>query len=108
MKDKIIPITCQASFFNNHFCILTGNTYNTTLAKNSFNDVIMSDTDMEKTTNREVMARAHGKVLIGGLGIGLIIAPMLDFKEVERIMVIEKNQEVIDMVLPHLKKSLRK
>ena len=45
---------------------------------------------------------AHGDVLIGGLGIGLIILAIQDNPEVHSITVIEKNQEVIDMVATQL------
>lgn len=34
---------------------------------------IMSNTQMEQVTNREFVKNAHGKVLIGGLGIGMIL-----------------------------------
>jgi len=36
-------------------------------------EVVMSDTDMEKRTNARFVANAHGNVLIGGLGIGMIL-----------------------------------
>lgn len=65
-------------------------------------EVIMSDTDMEKRTNAEFVHRAHGKVLIGGLGIGLILLPAQQKSEVEKIVVLEKNQEVIDLVKDQL------
>ena len=58
----------------------------------------MSDTDMEKRTNAAFIRNSHGKVLIGGLGIGLIILAIQDKEEVEQIIVVEKNKEVIDLV----------
>ncbi|MCU6748075.1 hypothetical protein OCV51_10495 [Faecalicatena acetigenes] len=61
-------------------------------------EVVMSDTDMEKRTNAAFIRNAHGKVLIGGLGIGLIILAIQDKEEVEQIIVVEKNKEVIDLV----------
>lgn len=60
--------------------------------------VVMSDTAMEKRTNREFVANAHGKVLIGGLGIGLILLAIQDKEDVEQITVVEKNKEVIELV----------
>lgn len=65
--------------------------------------VVMSDTDMEKTSNRSVVNKAHGNVLIAGLGLGMIILPLLDKTEVKSITVIEKNPDVINLVYPHLK-----
>lgn len=63
---------------------------------------VMSDTDMEKRTNSSFVINAHGKVLIGGLGIGLILLAVQDKAEVEKITVIEKNREVIDLVASQL------
>lgn len=63
----------------------------------------MSDTQMEWRTNREVIANANGRVLIAGLGLGLIIVPLLKKKEVTSIEVVELNKEVIELVTPHIK-----
>ena len=62
----------------------------------------MSNTHMERWTNMNFCDYAHGDVLIGGLGIGLIILAIQDNPEVHSITVIEKNQEVIDMVATQL------
>lgn len=65
-------------------------------------EVVMSDTDMEKRTNANFVRNAHGKVLIGGLGIGLILLAIQDNTEVEKIVVVEKHKEVIDLVKDQL------
>lgn len=62
------------------------------------NTLMMSNTPMEMATNLEFLLKAHGKVLIGGLGIGLIILPLLDNENIGHITVIEKSQDVIDLV----------
>lgn len=59
---------------------------------------VMSDTPMEKKTNEDFVRNAHGNVLIGGLGIGLIILAIQDKEDVEQITVVEKNCEVIELV----------
>lgn len=74
--------------------------------------VMMSDTDMEYRTNLEAITSARGYALIMGLGLGYVIRAIaarerydtspLD-KWVRSITVIEKSQDVIDLVLPHLK-----
>lgn len=61
-------------------------------------ECVMSDTPMEKRTNREFVANAHGNVLIGGLGIGLILLAIQDKDDVEQITVVEKNKEVVELV----------
>ena len=59
----------------------------------------MSDTNMEKRTNSDFVINAHGNVLIGGLGIGLILlAVQQDKEDVKQITVVEKNMEVIELV----------
>ena len=58
---------------------------------------VMSDTDMEKRTNSSFVINAHGKVLIGGLGIGLILLAVQDKAEVEKITVIEKKEKSLTL-----------
>lgn len=64
--------------------------------------VVMSDTMMEKRTNREFCNKAYGDILVGGLGIGMILMAIQDSPDVYSITVLEKYQEVIDMVAPQL------
>ena len=52
--------------------------------------IVMSNTHMERWTNMNFCDYAHGDVLIGGLGIGLIILAIQDNPEVHSITVIEK------------------
>ena len=61
-------------------------------------ECVMSDTPMEKETNRDFVRNAHGNVLIGGLGIGLIVLAIQDKEDVKQITVVEKNREVIELV----------
>lgn len=65
-------------------------------------EVVMSDTPMERRTNSEFVMNAHGDVLVGGLGIGLVLMAIQDKENVNNITVIEKNQEVIDIVASQL------
>lgn len=64
--------------------------------------LVMSDTDMEWRTNLPFLKAARGRVLIGGLGLGFVVVPLLRKKEVETVTVVEKYQDVIDLVLPHI------
>jgi len=63
--------------------------------------LMMSDTDMEKRSNRGFIYAANGNVLIAGLGIGLILKAILEKPEVESITIIEKYKDVIDLVSPY-------
>ena len=60
--------------------------------------IIMSDTDMEKRTNYQFCNNAHGDVLIGGLGIGMIVLAIQDNPMVDSITILEKYPEVIQLV----------
>lgn len=59
---------------------------------------IMSDTPMEKRTNRSFIYNAHGDVLIGGLGIGMVILAIQDKEKVRSVTVLENNPDVIAAV----------
>lgn len=64
-------------------------------------ELMMSDTNMERETNREFIRNAHGRVMIAGLGIGLILENLRDKVtdgSVTSIVVYEKYQDVIDLV----------
>lgn len=58
----------------------------------------MSDTPMEKETNYSFLEHAHGDVLIGGLGIGMILLAIQDKENIESITVIEKEADIISLV----------
>jgi hypothetical protein len=66
--------------------------------KDMCQDVVMSDTWMEKRSNRDVLDHANGNVLIAGLGIGMVFSALTKKPEVTHITVVEKEQEVIDLV----------
>lgn len=68
--------------------------------------VMMSNTQMEYRTNVKIVEAAHGDVLIAGLGIGMILEPMLQNPKVTSITVLEREQDVFDMVAGHFSEEL--
>jgi hypothetical protein len=64
--------------------------------------LMMTDTHMERRSNYQVLRESHGRVLIGGLGLGMILHPILAKPEVKSVTVLEKYQDVIDLVGPTL------
>lgn len=64
--------------------------------------IMMSDLYYERETCVEVVERAHGNVLIAGLGIGMILHPILRKPDVRSLTVVEKYPEVVDLVAPTL------
>lgn len=68
-------------------------------------EIMMSDTGMERISNKQFIKKATGRVLIAGLGIGLIINNILRNDSITEIVVIEKHQDVIDLVSPKFNDS---
>lgn len=64
--------------------------------------LMMTDTDMERTTNYRFLQSATGDVMVAGLGIAMIIIPLLAKKSVTSITIIEKFQGVIDAVASNI------
>lgn len=67
---------------------------------------IMQDTERECEEHKWVTERS-GSVLIGGLGIGMINIPLLASDDITSVTIIEKEQDVIDLVWEHCAKDDR-
>ena len=61
---------------------------------------VMSNTPMELRTNAEFVRKAKGHVHINGLGLGVVLLAVLMKPEVESVTVVEKNEDVINLVAP--------
>jgi hypothetical protein len=62
--------------------------------------VMMSNTPMELRTNQWIIAKAKGRVLINGLGLGCVLTAILKKPEVTEVWVVEREKDVIDLVWP--------
>jgi SAM-dependent methyltransferase len=67
--------------------------------------VMMSDTPSEMRDHRLFIVWAEGKILIAGLGIGFVLNEVAKNEKVSSVTVIEKSQEVIDLVWEHYKRQ---
>lgn len=66
------------------------------------NDVLMmSDTPTEQRENLRLIQMAYGDVLIAGLGLGMVLVPLLANPNITSITVIELSPDVIKLVAPH-------
>ena len=63
--------------------------------------VVMSDTPDEKRDHYWFVRIAKGRVLVNGLGIGMVLNALLLKPEVEHVTVVEKSEDVIKLVAPH-------
>jgi hypothetical protein len=70
-------------------------------------ECMMSDLGYERSTCLEVVRRAHGEVLIAGLGLGMILHPILMKPDVRRVTVVEKYRDVVDLIAPTLPETDR-
>jgi len=69
--------------------------------------VWMSDTPVEIMDHVELIARARGRVLIAGLGLGMCADAILRKPEVDQVIVVEPEFDVIKLVAPTLKQRWR-
>lgn len=65
-------------------------------------EVMMSNNQMEFRTNLPFLTRAHGRILIAGLGLGLLPDTLRDDPRVTEIIIVEKNPHVIKLVAPYV------
>jgi len=71
----------------------------------------MSDTDAEKRDHMAVLHAIRGweakRVLINGLGLGMVLKAALTFPHVEHVDVVEIDERVVNLVGPHYAKDPR-
>jgi hypothetical protein len=60
----------------------------------------MSNTPAEVRDHADFIGMASGSVLIAGLGLGMVVQALLDRGQCRRIVVVEKSQDVINLVAP--------
>lgn len=64
--------------------------------------LVMSDTQHEQRTSLPFVKAATGEVLVAGLGLGMVLVPVLKKPEVTRVVVVEKEPDVVALVAPHV------
>lgn len=64
------------------------------------NQVVMSNTPMEIFTNQKAADMATGRVLINGLGLGMLLHYILQKPDVTEVVVVERDEDVIALVAP--------
>lgn len=68
-------------------------------------DVVVEDSVFELKTHLNFMLRAHGRVLINGLGLGCVVRGCLVNPNVDEVVCIEKSEDVLSLVEPHMPKE---
>lgn len=65
-------------------------------------ECVMEDSEQELKTHLNFMMRASGRVLITGLGLGCVVRGALLNPQVDHVTVVEREQDVIDLVAPFM------
>jgi hypothetical protein len=63
---------------------------------------LMSDLPIEQFQMEQAVRGFRGNILIGGLGLGVVYDILCNNPDVKQITVVEKSQDVINLVAPHL------
>lgn len=69
---------------------------------NDLGECVMEDTPHELRTHLDFALKARGRVLISGLGLGCVVRGVLCNQDVEEVVVLERDQRILDSVLPHM------
>ncbi len=64
-------------------------------------EIVMSDTPAEMREHLPIVRVARGRMLINGLGLGMVVAACLDKPDVEHVTVVEVAPHVIELVADH-------
>lgn len=62
------------------------------------NDLIMCSTEFELLTNKEFIENSNGDILIIGLGLGMVVYPLLNDPTVTSIKIIENDPTLIQYI----------
>lgn len=105
MSHEEIQLACLRAAINGRWeerCSRLKENYTYTKLVHLKQGVWMSDTPLELGSNSEFLLKANGHVLIFGLGIGLIVHPLIGDSIIESITAVELNSDVISLVAPYL------
>ena len=70
----------------------------TVLKDYELHEIVMSDSRMERRTNTRLIKQGTGHVLIAGLGLGMVLFPLQEKKEITKITVVERSLELIGLI----------
>lgn len=102
-KSDVMLANLRAIRDGNHYLICNPGTYR--ILTHSERGVIMSNTQMERRTSIEARAFAKGRVLINGLGMGMVLEGLLALDRVTSIRVVEIDADIISHVGSYFKST---
>lgn len=72
-----------------------------------YGELVMTDAPYELNTHLQFMLTAHGRVLITGLGLGCVTRGCLANPRVKHVVVIEREEKVLQLVGQYMPKDRR-
>ena len=69
--------------------------------------LFMTDSLFEKFSALPFIDNARGEVLVTGLGLGMVVPPLMAKRDVKRVTIIEKDADVIRLIEPHMRFGTR-
>lgn len=69
--------------------------------------LVMVDSHKEFKEHELLWNNAKGNILIGGLGVGMVNEKLINMPNINSITIVEKSEEVIELVWPYCKKDER-
>ena len=112
--DKFILTEQQLEVIKNHWHVKRFEKYGKSLTigkeyvilyDKSQSKTMMTNNEFEMITNQKFIDNAKGDVIIFGLGIGLIIYPLLQDDNIKSITIVEVDKDLIDETFPILLKA---
>lgn len=98
-RDDVLMMNMRAARDGNDYLMCHPGTYKRLTHERR--GCVMSNTPMERRTAVEAFHNAAGRVLINGLGLGMVLEGVLAKPEVTDVTVIELDPDVISLVGPH-------
>jgi spermidine synthase len=95
-NDYINEIDTNSKLFPYKQYLQSGKDYVSLIPESE--QVMMSNHETETITNQKFIDNAKGNVLIFGLGLGLIIFPLLNDEQITKIDIVEIDSDIISYV----------
>lgn len=74
----------------------------TTATMHLLGELVMTDAPHELNTHLDFLLRAHGRVLVSGLGLGCVVRGLLANPNVKFVVCLERDLSVLKLVAPHM------
>lgn len=92
LRSAINPRSAERTICAGTYTKLTNNDY-----------LVMSDTPSEIRDHLPMITNGHGRILLAGLGLGVILSALCQKDEVKSVTIVENSEDVVKLVGEHWK-----